>query len=388
MTDFAQRLLGRPALTGRVVGLDMARGLAILGMFTAHMWVSVQGPVSGVMALSHGRSAPLFALLAGVSLGIMQDRLARRFADSPALSRRYYSEKILVRAAVLILIAALLSLINTRILLILDNYGVWMVCALVLSSLPVPGLLWVIGLLLVVGIPLWHYLNLLFLPSEIGVVLGLNDYQMPTFLIYVLTGLILWRLGWAGVTPQSRRLQKYGAGLGLGVAFVIFGVGTAVDSLRLGRVSGVILNQDTLSIANPTPAQFWYQTLVYIAPHTDSVAETVANTAWCVGLTSLTLLAGPTFNRFLSPVAALGSMALTTYTLHVIWHAITFRLFGYPGLIPSLIIMIAVFLLAASLWRLRFGKGPLEAFLARLSDPPAVNHTAENSDGPAPTNLA
>lgn len=309
-------------------------------------------------------------------MGIMQDRMTRRFADSPALSRRYYGEKILVRAAVLILIAALLSFFNTRILLILDNYGIWMICALFLSGLSVPGLLGVIGLLLVAGIPLWHYLNLLFVPPEIGVVLGLNDYQMPTFLIYVLTGLILWRLGWAGASPRSRRLQKFGAGLGLGVAFVIFGVGTAIDSLRLGRVSGVILNQDTLSIANPTSAQFWYQTLVYIAPHTDSVAETVANTAWCVGLTSLLLLAGPTFNRFMSPVAALGSMALSTYTLHVIWHAITFRVFGYFGLIPSLVIMVVVFLLAASLWRLRFGKGPLEAFLARLSDPPPRPRTA------------
>lgn len=370
MTDFAQRLLGRPTLTGRVVGLDMARGLAILGMFTAHMWVSVQGPVSSVMAWSHGRSAPLFALLAGVSMGIMQQRLSRRFAGSPALSRRFYGEKILVRAAFLILLATLLSLINTRILLILDNYGVWMVCALFLAGLSVPMQLGVIGLLLVAGIPLWHYLNLLFLPPEIGVVLGLNDYQMPTFLIYVLTGLILWRLGWAGVTIRARRLQKYGAVIGLGTAGVIFGVGTAVDSLRLGRFSQVLFGNDTLSIANPTPAQFWYQTLIYIAPHTDSVAETVANTAWCVGLTSLLLLAGSTFNRFFSPLAALGSMALTIYTLHVIWHAITFRLFGYPGLIPSLIIMIVVFLLVASLWRLRFGKGPLEAFLARLSDPP------------------
>lgn len=370
MTDFAQRLLGRPTLTGRVVGLDMARGLAILGMFTAHMWFSVQGPVSSVMAWSHGRSAPLFALLAGVSMGIMQQRLSRRFAGSPALSRRFYGEKILVRAAFLILLATLLSLINTRIMLILDNYGVWMVCALFLAGLSVPMQLGVIGLLLVAGIPLWHYLNLLFLPPEIGVVLGLNDYQMPTFLIYVLTGLILWRLGWAGVTIRARRLQKYGAVIGLGTAGVIFGVGTAVDSLRLGRFSQVLFGNDTLSIANPTPAQFWYQTLIYIAPHTDSVAETVANTAWCVGLTSLLLLAGSTFNRFFSPLAALGSMALTIYTLHVIWHAITFRLFGYPGLIPSLIIMIVVFLLVASLWRLRFGKGPLEAFLARLSDPP------------------
>ncbi|EFU81743.1 hypothetical protein HMPREF0576_1585 [Mobiluncus holmesii ATCC 35242] len=370
MTDFAQRLLGRPTLTGRVVGLDMARGLAILGMFTAHMWVSVQGPVSSVMAWSHGRSAPLFALLAGVSMGIMQQRLSRHFAGSPALSRRFYGEKILVRSAFLILLATLLSLINTRILLILDNYGVWMVCALFLAGLSVPMQLGVIGLLLVAGIPLWHYLNLLFLPPEIGVVLGLNDYQMPTFLIYVLTGLILWRLGWAGVTIRAHRLQKYGAVIGLGTAGVIFGVGTAVDSLRLGRFSEVLFGNDTLSIANPTPAQFWYQTLIYIAPHTDSVAETVANTAWCVGLTSLLLLAGSTFNRFFSPLAALGSMALTIYTLHVIWHAITFRLFGYPGLIPSLIIMIVVFLLVASLWRLRFGKGPLEAFLARLSDPP------------------
>lgn len=378
MTDFAQRLLGRPTLTGRVVGLDMARGLAILGMFTAHMWVSVQGPVSSVMAWSHGRSAPLFALLAGVSMGIMQQRLSRRFAGAPALSRRFYGEKILVRAAFLILLATLLSLINTRILLILDNYGVWMVCALFWAGLSVPMQLGVIGLLLVVGIPLWHYLNLLFLPSEIGVVLGLNDYQMPTFLIYVLAGLILWRLGWAGVTLQARRLQKYGAVIGLGTAGVIFGVGTAVDSLRLGRFSGVLFGNDTLSIANPTPAQLWYQTLIYIAPHTDSVAETVANTAWCVGLTSLLLLAGPTFNGFFSPLAALGSMALTIYTLHIIWHAVTFHLFGYAGLIPSLIIMIVVFLLVASLWRLRFGKGPLEAFLARLSDPP---HRADCAAG-------
>lgn len=388
MTDFAQRLLGRPDLTGRVVGLDMARGLAILGMFTAHMWVSVQGSVSSVMALSHGRSAPLFALLAGVSIGIMHDSLAHRFADSPTLFRRFFGEKILVRAVFLILTATLLSLINARILLILDNYGVWMMCTLFLAGLSVQALLWVIVLLLVAGIPLWHYLGLLFMPKEVSVVLGLSDYQLPTYLIYMLCGLILWRLGWAGATPRARRLQKYGAVIGLGTALVLFGFGTAIDSLRLGRLSGVVFGKDTLYIANPNPAQFWYQTLFYIAPHTDSVAETVANTAWCVGLTSLLLLAGSTFNRFMSPVAALGSMALSTYVLHVIWHAITFRWFGYPGLIPSFIIMLGFFLLAASLWRLRFGKGPLETLLTRLSDPPAGKTAAENSDGTVPTNPA
>lgn len=62
---------------GRIYGLDLARGIAILGMFTAHTIGG--GPAfwnhpSTWMGLVNGRSSILFALLAGVSLGIMSGR--------------------------------------------------------------------------------------------------------------------------------------------------------------------------------------------------------------------------------------------------------------------------------------------------------------------------
>src|SRR5690606_5958294 len=51
----------------RVIGVDLARGLAMIGMFGAHLnvprEVTVADP-STYLALVHGRSAILFALLA------------------------------------------------------------------------------------------------------------------------------------------------------------------------------------------------------------------------------------------------------------------------------------------------------------------------------------
>ena len=61
----------------RLVGIDAARGLALLGMVTAHIGVTTSGYTSfeGWLALSHGRSSILFAVVAGFSLGILSGRL-------------------------------------------------------------------------------------------------------------------------------------------------------------------------------------------------------------------------------------------------------------------------------------------------------------------------
>ena len=50
----------------RVVAVDVARGLAVLGMFAAHMWPRVELDER----VFDGRSAILFATLAGISLGL------------------------------------------------------------------------------------------------------------------------------------------------------------------------------------------------------------------------------------------------------------------------------------------------------------------------------
>ncbi|HEY8589621.1 MAG TPA: hypothetical protein VIL55_08725, partial [Naasia sp.] len=52
-------------MTDRIGGVDVARGVALLGMFVAHLL-----PGEGE-TLADGRSSVLFATLAGVSLGLM-----------------------------------------------------------------------------------------------------------------------------------------------------------------------------------------------------------------------------------------------------------------------------------------------------------------------------
>ncbi len=126
---FARRhaalLLGGP---GRVTGLDVARGVAVLGMFTAHVGFTTDdfGEVSGWLSLSHGRSSVLFALVAGVSLALVSG--GRTPLDGlPALQNR---TRVLVRAVLLVALAGLLDLLGTRVLLILGFYAAYFVLAL------------------------------------------------------------------------------------------------------------------------------------------------------------------------------------------------------------------------------------------------------------------
>src|SRR5690606_11520134 len=65
--------LGVTSTTGtRIDGLDLARGLAVLGMFVAHVGTAGNAyPPTEVGQLADGRSAALFALLAGVSVALL-----------------------------------------------------------------------------------------------------------------------------------------------------------------------------------------------------------------------------------------------------------------------------------------------------------------------------
>lgn len=363
MNVFIERALGSPTATGRVVGLDITRGLAILGMFTAHMWVSPGVPTPVIPALAHGRSAPLFAFVAGLTLGLIYDS-AQLHLRRPAV---WFRVRLAVRACYLILICAFLYPFNERILLILDNYGVWFLLCLPLVGLSVRGLLITSALLIFAGIPAFHVLQSCVLPTPVRIGLGLDDYLIPAYLTYMLVGLALWRLGLVAPPEKSllqvRRRQKILALTGFGGAVFLYALGTLLDSWRLRYLSPAILDRNEFMDPQFNTTTFWYKTFLYIAPHSDSILETLANLSWCVGLTALILFLPPRLSRWLAPVAALGSMALSAYSAHILWHGASWETLNYAGLFPSYVIMVPVFLAAAILWRNRFRRGPLEALL-------------------------
>ena len=90
--------------TGRLVGVDLARALAVFGMYVVHLGPSVTS-TSGVGAwvrhATEGRSSALFATLAGFSLML----IAGRLEPKTGVAGRQAKARIAIRAVVLLVLA-------------------------------------------------------------------------------------------------------------------------------------------------------------------------------------------------------------------------------------------------------------------------------------------
>lgn len=108
---------------GRLVGIDLARAIALLGMMAAHFGApsNFNGfSLASLGAASHGRASILFAVLAGVSIALVSGR------NVPFTGARMEQTraKLLVRSFWLFVIGAVLAMFNSGILVILPTYAV------------------------------------------------------------------------------------------------------------------------------------------------------------------------------------------------------------------------------------------------------------------------
>src|SRR5690606_22241967 len=121
---------------GRLVGVDVARALAVFGMFAVHLGVTSLGALDGPVAetaheLMRGRSSALFAFLAGVSLSLLSGRQTPLHGEPLHRVR----VKILVRAALLAVIGVFADLLDTSVAIILVYYAGYFLLALPLLRL-------------------------------------------------------------------------------------------------------------------------------------------------------------------------------------------------------------------------------------------------------------
>jgi len=373
---FARRhaglLLGGP---GRVAGVDVARGIAVLGMFTAHVGHTSEdfGEVSGWLSLSHGRSSILFALVAGVSLAIVSG--GRTPLDGlPALQAR---TRILVRAVLLLALVGLLDLLGTRVLLILGFYAAYFVLALPFLRRRPRDLLLLAGALAVVGpvIAYWAPEALarggLHLPDDgSGAVtdfLVSGHYPAVVWMAYVLVGIAIGRSDLAS-TPVRLGLVVGGlvaAAVGYGVSAAVvdpLGGAEAVESTAAAWSSE--LRPAPLAGDDPWPTSAY---LWLAGPHTDTLPEVVGSGGFAVAVLGLCLFAGRVGRWVLAPVAAVGSMALSVYSAQIVvlwaWGDDAYR----QTTNGPLLLLVLVTLAAATAWRWAFGRGPLERLFAAVA---------------------
>ncbi|MBO0607531.1 heparan-alpha-glucosaminide N-acetyltransferase domain-containing protein [Myceligenerans salitolerans] len=361
---------------GRVPGVDIARGLAVLGMFTAHVGVTSAdlATLEGWLGFSHGRSSILFATVAGVSLGLATGRQEPPSGAGLAAAR----VAILARAVALLGLVAVLDLLGTRVALILGFYAAYFVLALPFLRLRPAQLASCAVVIGVAGPPIAYY------GPEALARLGL---RLPrdgsgAFTDFLLTGhypAVVWMaFVLAGLAVGRSDLRRAGLRLGLvgggfGVAFVCAlvsagmtaaGGGRAAVEANLQGTTTAWAGPGTLGLGDPwpTPHYLWLD-----GPHDDTMLEVFGSGGFALGLIGLCLFAGGAGARVLAPLAAVGSMALTVYSAQIvaIW-AVTesgFDLLDPPTNGP-LGWMVLITLAAATLWRALFGQGPLERVFA------------------------
>lgn len=125
----------------RILALDAARGLAVIGMYIQHF--ALNGYNASIVS---GNTMILFILCSGISYSIMS-----RSAEVKGTEPKSFKAKILARAVFIDLLGYLLIMLNGPFAVILTAYAMLFVIALVLKYCSKKNLIGVSGILFIVS---------------------------------------------------------------------------------------------------------------------------------------------------------------------------------------------------------------------------------------------
>jgi uncharacterized membrane protein len=320
---------------GRIIGLDVARCVALVGMIATHSLSSTDqdGGVTVVQQVAGGRASALFAVLAGVSLALMSGR------DTPVRGReaRAVSAGLAVRALLVAALGLVLGSLESGVLVILAYYGVLFLLGIPFLRLRA-GALVLLAAGWVVVVPVLLQLLRPHLPEApiasptvgsladpVGLLTQLTvtgSYPAVAWMAYLLVGMALGRL----------HLERWGAArdlavIGAGVALLSWaasrlllarpGVGERLAETLTGPYAGDLPFALDHGLYGTTPTGSWWW-LAVDTPHTGTpfdLASTIGSALLVIGIA---LALARWLPRTSSVVFGAGAMTLTLYSLHLV----------------------------------------------------------------------
>lgn len=339
---------------GRVIGLDVARGLAVLGMFAVH---------TGVIAselhwlepdtwseLAWGNASATFAVLAGVAVAIIAGRTS--IPDGvPLLQARM---RILVRAALIFAVGGVIVALGTELVVIIECYALFFAMSLPFLRMPWWGLAalgvgWIVVMpqvrvLLIDGLRDAHMVDAAIVELALT-----GFYPALTWFGYTLVGMAIGRV------PMERwrvQLVILGAGVvAIAIANLVPLALAPIDDLLLAGWRGGVQGTDLASLLDPEG-------------HTGSTFDLLGSAGVACVVIALCLLTQRWLRWVLFPIAAVGSMSLTAYTAH----ALVFLLVDGFAMDPWSWVRLSIgVVLGCTIWRALLPKGPLEWGLSAVS---------------------
>lgn len=323
----------------RVVGVDVTRGLAVLGMFAAHLGGASDDfwTPTGWLQVADGRPSAGFALLAGLSAALLSG------GPHPPASLRRARTRILVRAALIGLIGLAMEALGTPVAVILPTYALLFAAVTTVLRWPRTALLGTAAVVLLIAPPVVQLARAAGLPSTsyLADLLVGEFYPALVWVAYLLVGLAVGRSDLRA--PSVRRTL-----LAVGAAATVLGYGTSAVALR--------------TVDEPV-----LQALLTAEPHADTATEVVGNTGVVLIVLVAVLALAERAPTLVAPVAATGALALTAYCGHLVAIAVLGPEVVYAARTGVLVAFVMVTLVLTTLWRRRWGRGPLERLLHEVS---------------------
>lgn len=364
---------------GRLVGIDLARTVALVGMVATHVLDgrTATGELTFVQELAGGRASALFAVLAGVSMALMSGGSApHRGAEL-----RRTSLGLAARAVLVALLGLALGGLETGIAVILAYYGVLFLLGLPFLGLRAPALAAWAAAWTVAAPVASHLLRPELPPRELGSpdldrlaapwplladLLFTGYYPAVPWLAYLLAGMAIGRLDLRGWRVPLRL-----AAVGLGLALVALSV-SRICTGRLEVRNALLPFRETThdemlqmlagSQHGTTPTGGAWQWLLVVSPHSATpfdLAHTIGTALVVIGTALALAHVLPRPGKVaLAVLGGAGAIPLTLYALHLVmrtpgaWPPEEASTFGWH---------VAVLLGTGAVFALLGRRGPLEA---------------------------
>lgn len=397
----------------RIVGVDVARGLALVGMFGAHLAVSgaelsLWDP-STWLDVVNGRSSILFALLAGVSLALM----TAGARDAAPEELRKIRLRLVGRGAAIFVVGLVVELLGSGIAVILTLYGVLYILAAFTVHLRTRVLLIAAAALGILGPPLLALIGALS-PDLSGPGLSLvlfGTYPITVWAALLCAGLVIGRLDLTRVKTAVVMLVCGGiiaiGGYTLGALLappqqdvassssasgapsLVPGEKVDISGLTCESSEGIVVcfppeqaesfgggggegGQSYFErVASQDPPARMLDAVTGVSPHSGGVLEVLSSGGFAVAILGLCLLVTRYARWVVIPLSAYGAVPLTAYVIQAV-----FILAGAATWLSSpVLVWLALSLLmmaGAIIWTRTVGRGPLEALTARAADAMAL----------------
>lgn len=262
MSQRVKQNVARLESPGRIPGIDLARGLAILGMYVAHLTVVTSLEWSRPqtwLGVVEGRSAILFATLAGVSLGLMGSRMRAQAGEHDAA--RAQRKPIMIRAVLIWTLGLRLLSLDIPVFVVLPAYGLLLMIGAFLVTWSGRALAITAALTAAVAPFVVALIDSGGQPERgsaaelVSDVLGWN-YPFVVWLAFVAAGIIAGRVIRRGIGPTVLLLVS-------GVALSVLGYAV------LGPVGNQVIARYGADL--PAGSTFWALSVFRDDPHSNGV---------------------------------------------------------------------------------------------------------------------